>query len=136
MARRGRSDHDRKRDDHDADDRGKGRHKRKPKPKPKPHHKPKPPAPPTTTTEKLKESSKQSGTDAMTATPGLYPADPANAQAVFTTGPGQAVEYNYVRVDGTGAEQYALAQSQQSAPVPPIAGAGQTVTSGAANNPT
>jgi len=136
MARRGRSDHDRKRDDHDADDRGKGRHKRKPKPKPKPHHKPKPPAPPTTTTEKLKESSKQSGTDAMSATPGLYPADPANAQAVFTTGPGQAVEYNYVRVDGTGAEQYALAQSQQSAPVPPIAGAGQTVTSGAANNPT
>jgi len=136
MARRGRSDHDRKRDDHDADDRGKGRHKRKPKPKPKPHHKPKPPAPPTTTTEKLKESSKQSGTDAMTATPGLYPADPANAQAVFTTGPGQAVEYNYVRIDGTGAEQYALAQSQQSAPVPPIAGAGQTVTSGAANNPT
>ena len=136
MARRGRSDPDRKRDDHDADDRGKGRHKRKPKPKPKPHHKPKPPAPPTTTTEKLKESSKQSGTDAMSATPGLYPADPANAQAVFTTGPGQAVEYNYVRVDGTGAEQYALAQSQQSAPVPPIAGAGQTVTSGAANNPT
>jgi len=136
MARRGRSDHDRKRDDHDADDRGKGRHKRKPKPKPKPHHKPKPPAPPTTTTEKLKESSKQSGTDAMSATPGLYPADPANAQAVFTTGPGQAVEYNYVRIDGTGAEQYALAQSQQSAPVPPIAGAGQTVTSGAANNPT
>ena len=138
MARRGRSDHDRKRDDHDADDRGKGRHKRKPKPKPKPHHKPTPPAPPTTTTttEKLKESSKQSGTDAMSATPGLYPADPANAQAVFTTGPGQAVEYNYVRVDGTGAEQYALAQSQQSAPVPPIAGAGQTVTSGAANNPT
>lgn len=136
MARRGRSDHDRKRDDHDADDRGKGRHKRKPKPKPKPHHKPKPPAPPTTTTEKLKASSKQSGTDAMSATPGLYPADPANAQAVFTTGPGQAVEYNYVRVDGTGAEQYALAQSQQSAPVPPIAGAGQTVTSGAANNPT
>jgi len=136
MARRGRSDHDRKRDDHDADDRGKGRHKRKPKPKPKPHHKPKPPAPPTTTTEKLKESSKQSGTDAMSATPGLYLADPANAQAVFTTGPGQAVEYNYVRVDGTGAEQYALAQSQQSAPVPPIAGAGQTVTSGAANNPT
>jgi len=136
MARRKRSDHDHKRNDHDADDRGKGRHKRKPKPKPKPHHKPKPPAPPTTTTEKLKESSKQSGTDAMTATPGLYPADPANAQAVFTTGPGQAVEYNYVRVDGTGAEQYALAQSQQSAPVPPIAGAGQTVTSGAANNPT
>jgi hypothetical protein len=136
MARRKRSDHDHKRNDHDADDRGKGRHKRKPKPKPKPHHKPKPPAPPTTTTEKLKESSKQSGTDAMTATPGLYPADPANAQAVFTTGPGQAVEYNYVRIDGTGAEQYALAQSQQSAPVPPIAGAGQTVTSGAANNPT
>ena len=136
MARRKRSDHDHKRNDHDADDRGKGRHKRKPKPKPKPHHKPKPPAPPTTTTEKLKESSKQSGTDAMSATPGLYPADPANAQAVFTTGPGQAVEYNYVRVDGTGAEQYALAQSQQSAPVPPIAGAGQTVTSGAANNPT
>jgi len=136
MARRKRSDHDHKRNDHDADDRGKGRHKRKPKPKPKPHHKPKPPAPPTTTTEKLKESSKQSGTDAMSATPGLYPADPANAQAVFTTGPGQAVEYNYVRIDGTGAEQYALAQSQQSAPVPPIAGAGQTVTSGAANNPT
>ena len=132
MARR--RDRDR-REDHDADDR---KHKRKkPKPKPK-HHKPPPktPAPPTTTTEKLKESSKQSGPDAMAATPGFYPADPANAQAVFTTGPGQAVEYNYVRVDGTGAEQYALAQSQQSAPVPPIAGAGQTVTSGAANNPT
>lgn len=123
------------RDDHDADDKHK---RRKPKPKPK-HHKPtpKPPAPPTTTTEKLKAASKQSGMDAMNATPGLYPADPANAQAVFTTGPGQAVEYNYVRVDGTGAEEYALAQSQQSAPVPPIAGyGGQAVTSGAANNPT
>ena len=64
------------------------------------------------------------------------PAPAADSAGLPGTGPGQAVEYNYVRVDGTGAEQYALAQSQQSAPVPPIAGAGQTVTSGAANNPT
>jgi hypothetical protein len=120
-------------DDHDADDR---RHRRrKPKPRRR-HHKPgpKPPPPPKTTTERLKESSKQSGPDSMQAAPGFYPVDPANAEAVFTTGPGQAVEYNYVRVDGTGAEEYALAQSEQSAPVPPIAGAGQIP--GAATNPT
>jgi len=129
MARR------RSREDHDADDRK--RRLRKPKPKPR-HHKPapKPPKPPVTTTERLKENSKQSGPDSMNAAPGHYPADPANEQAVFTTGPGEAVEYNYVRIDGTGAEEYALAQSEQSAPVPRIAGAGQTVTSGAANNPT
>ncbi len=69
MARKDRDRHE----DHDADDRKKKR--RKPKPKPK-HHKPPPktPAPPTTTTEKLKASSKQSGPDAMQATPGFYPA--------------------------------------------------------------
>lgn len=70
----------------------------------------------------------------MGAAPGFYPADPANQQAVFTTGPGQAVEYNYVRVD-SGPDEYALAQSEQYAPVP-IAGYGQMVTSGAASNPT
>jgi hypothetical protein len=136
MARRSRDrDHESRRDDRE-DDRDRKR-RRKPKPKPK-HHKPKPKpaAPPTTTTEKLKALSRQSGNDAMMAAPGHYPPDPGNMQAVFTTGPGQAVEYNYVRVDGTGAEEYALAQSEQSAPVPSIAGAGQTVTSGAANNPT
>ena len=117
----------------DDDDRHK---RRRPKPKPK-HHKPTPkPKPPTTTTERLKALSKQTGNDAMRAAPGHYPPDPGNMQAVFTTGPGEAVEYNYVRVDGGGREEYALAQSEQSAPVPRIAGAGQTVTSGAANNPT
>jgi hypothetical protein len=136
MARR--KERDDRADDRAEEQRDDRRHKRRP-PRPKPKHhkpKPKPPAPPTTTTERLKALSRQSGPDAMMAAPGHYPPDPGNMQAVFTTGPGQAVEYNYVRVDGTGAEQYALAQSQQSAPVPPIAGAGQTVTSGAANNPT
>jgi outer membrane biosynthesis protein TonB len=103
------------------------------KPEPKDHTKRKPE--PKTTTERLKEKSKQTGPEAMAATPGLYPQDPANAQAVFTTGPGEAVEYNYVRVDGSQ-EDYALAQSEQYAYVPPVAGYGQTVTSGAAQNPT
>jgi hypothetical protein len=127
-------DRDDRADDRAAEERADDRQRKRRKPKPKP--KPKPPAPPKTTTGRLKEKSKQSGPASMGAAPGLYPADPPNAQAVFTTGPGQAVEYNYVRVDGTGAEEYALAQSQQSAAVPPIAGSGQTLTSGAANNPT
>jgi hypothetical protein len=138
MARPNPGGRNRRPEDHDRDDRDRDgrKHKRRhPKPKPK-HHKPAPkPKPPTTTTERLKALSKQTGNDAMMAAPGHYPPDPGNMQAVFTTGPGEAVEYNYVRVDG-GNEEYALAQSEQSAPVPRIAGAGQTVTSGAANNPT
>lgn len=82
----------------------------------------------TTTTERLKALSHQSGTDAMNAAPGSYPADPANADAVFTTGPGQAVEYNYVRVDGSGGD-YAPQQSSFTAPV---AGHGQVLTPAAA----
>ena len=65
---------------------------------------------------------------------------PSNQQAVYSTGPGEAVEYNYVRVD-SGNEQYALQQSSYATPPAPIAGFGQTLTSnaaagGASNNPT
>lgn len=94
---------------------------------------------PGSVTESLKALSKQSGQQAMNATPGGYPADPANADAVYTTGPGEVVSYNYVRVDGTG--DYAPQQSSYTAPV---AGHGQVLTPAAAgempagmeNNPT
>ena len=132
------------------------REKRDPDPKPKhkdhdPKKKPKPKKKPPgggtgggPVSESLKAKSTQSGQDAMGAVPGSYPAEPANAEAVYTTGPGQAVEYNYTRL-GTYSEDYAQQQSEYQAPVPPIAGYGQVltaqsaqgaVTSGAANNPT
>ena len=70
------------------------------------------PASPATVTEQLKAKSTQSGEQAMNAVPGSYPAEPANAEAVYTTGPGQAVEYNYTR-QGTYADQYASEQQAQ-----------------------
>jgi len=97
------------------------------------------PAAPQTVTEQLKAKSTQSGEAAMNAVPGSYPAEPANAEAVYTTGPGQAVEYNYTR-QGTYADQYASEQQAQQAAVSVqgdrVTGPGQMVTSGAANNPT
>jgi hypothetical protein len=94
------------------------------------------PAQPGTITEQLKAKSTQSGDQAMNAVPNSYPAEPANAEAVYTTGPGQAVEYNYTR-QGTYADQYAEQQSQVvTVQGNPVAGPGQIVTSGAANNPT
>lgn len=99
-------------------------------------------------TEDIKAQSTQTGQDAMNAAPGSYPADPANADAVYTTGPGQAIEYNYVRVNGTGSDNYTPLQSSFTAPVPQMAGHGQVLTpaaagevpdafpSGAENNPT
>jgi hypothetical protein len=91
------------------------------------------PATPTVT-EQLKATSTQTGDQAMAATPSSYPAEPANAEAVYTTGPGQAVEYNYTR-QGTYADEYATQQSQVQVAGDPVAGAGQ-VYGGAANNPT
>lgn len=102
--------------------------------------------PPQTVNESLKAKSTQTGDQAMNAVPNSFPAEPANAEAVYTTGPGQAVEYNYKRL-GTYADEYAEQQSSYQAPVPPIAGFGQVLTSqsaggtqavdsGAANNPT
>lgn len=123
---------------HDDDDHKK--HKKPPKKPPKPPGTP----PPGSVTESLKGKSTQSGDDAMNATPESYPAEPANAEAVYTTGPGQAVEYNYTR-QGTYSEDYAQQQSQAYAPVPPIAGSGQVLTQQSAggtqaqaawNNPT
>lgn len=93
---------------------------------------------PGTVTESLKAKSTQSGDAAMNAVPNSTPAEPANAEAVYTTGPGQAIEYNYTRL-GTYSEDYAQQQSQATAPVPRIAGNGQVLTSaasGASNNPT
>lgn len=92
-----------------------------------------------TVTERIKAQSHQTGDQAMGAAPGSYPRDPANADAVYTTGPGEVVSYNYVRVDGTG--DYAPQQSSYTAPV---AGHGQVLTPAAAgdmpagmeNNPT
>lgn len=103
-------------------------------------HKPKgggPGGTPGTVTEDIKMQSTQTSQDALNATPASRP-DPANADAVYTTGPGQAVEYNYQRL-GTYSEDYAQQQSQATAPVPAIAGNGQVLTSaasGASNNPT
>lgn len=104
---------------------------RKKKTKGKPPNK-KPAPPPQTVTEKLKEKSTQSGDQAMAATPDTRPAEPADADAVYTTGPGQVVAYDYQR-QGTYAEDYAQQQSQVSVQGNPIAGPGQTVTSGAVN---
>lgn len=102
-------------------------------------HKPKPKGG-GTVTEALKAKSTQSGQDAMNATPGGYPQDPANADAVYTTGPGEVVSYNYVRVDGSGGDVTPL----QSSYTAPVAGHGQVLTPAAAgempagmeNNPT
>lgn len=100
----------------------------------KPHKKPGK-KPGGSTTEDIKAMSTQSGQDALNATPGQRPAEPANAEAVYTTGPGQAVEYNYTR-QGTYSEDYARQQSEIMVQGNPVAGPGQVVTSGAANNPT
>ena len=97
---------------------------------------------PIPVTESLKAKSTQTGDQAMNAVPGGFPAEPANAEAVYTTGPGQAVEYNYVR-QGTYAEDYAQQQVQQ-VPVQglTVTGAGapgytpQAAQQGASNNPT
>ena len=100
-------------------------------------HKPKQPPgskPPGAVTDEMKAMSTQSSQDALNATPGQRPAEPANAEAVYTTGPGQAVEYNYTRL-GTYSEDYAAQQSQVMVQGNPVAGPGQMVTSGAANNP-
>ena len=105
--------------------------KKKPPPSPAPS--------PGPVTESLKAKSTQTGDQAMNAVPNSFPAEPANAEAVYTTGPGQAVEYNYTR-QGTYADQYATeAQAQQQAVSVQgdrVTGPGQNVTSGAANNPT
>ena len=88
---------------------------------------------PGTVTESLKAKSHQTDEQAMKAAPGLYPAEPANADAVYTTGPGQAVEYNYVR-QGTYAEDYAQQQTVkvQGDPVTGTGAAGYTPQAGMA----
>ena len=103
----------------------------------KDHKPPKPPGkkPPGQTTDEIKAMSTQTSQDALNATPGQHPAEPANAEAVYTTGPGQAVEYNYTR-QGTYSEDYARQQSEIMVQGNPVSGPGQVVTSGAANNPT
>jgi len=122
--------------DRDRDDR-KGRRKEKDDKrddKAEAKHKSRSPRP-GTVTESLKATSHQTDDQAMRAAPGLYPAEPANAEAVYTTGPGQAVEYNYVR-QGTYAEDYAQQQTVkvQGDTVTGTGAAG--FTPGAANNPT
>ena len=74
------------------------------------------PATPGGTTEKLKEKSTQSGQDALDAAPGsMAEAQAAQTEAaVYSTGPGAVVAYNYQR-EGTYAEDYA--QQQQVQPV-------------------
>lgn len=119
-----------RKEDKDKDDRGNQHHHNK-------DHKPgkPPPAGGGPVTERIKEQSHQTGQDALNATPGQRPAEPANAEAVYTTGPGQAVEYNYTR-QGTYSEDYARQQSEIMVQGNPVSGPGQVVTSGAANNPT
>jgi hypothetical protein len=90
---------------------------------------------PGTVTESLKAMSHQTDDQAMRAAPGLYPAEPANAEAVYTTGPGQAVEYNYVR-QGTYAEDYANQQTVRVQGDTPTGNGAAGFTPGAANNPT
>jgi hypothetical protein len=120
------------RDKHHHKDHDHKKHK-KPKPKPKPTPNPVDNGP---VTESLKAKSTQTGDQAMNATPSAYPAEPANAEAVYTTGPGQAVEYNYTR-QGTYAEDYAQQQMQQ-VPVQgmTVTGVGAPGYTGQANNPT
>ena len=132
MARRRRQGGDHHtRNDHDADDR-----RRKPKRKHKPGKKPKGPG---TQQIKIDAQSNVTGQDPNAATPTQQPQDYPNDSAVFTTGAGQAVEYHYHRT-GTYADQYAqqdnLSQYMTAERAPNIAGPGEVVTSGAANNPT
>jgi hypothetical protein len=119
------------REDHDKDDRHRKPRRRKPK-----GRKPKGGA-----TARIKEQTSQvvTGKAPMAAAPGQRPPDYPNDAAVYTTGPGQAVEYHYHR-EGTYADEYAqqadLQQFQTRERAPNIGGPGEIVTSGAANNPT
>ena len=75
------------------------RHKKPPEPKPKPE-------PAKTTNEELKDKSTQSGPAAMNATPGsMAEAQGSTAAAVYSTGPGDVVAYDYERT-GTYADAY------------------------------
>lgn len=85
-----------------ARDKRKGR---KPKPKKPPKgKKPPPQQQQPSTTESLKELSTQSGPEAMAQTPTQTPAE-ATAAAVYSTGPGSVVAYQYERT-GTYADVY------------------------------
>ncbi len=123
-------------EDHDKDDRRGRRKEKDDRADDKAEAKRKSRSPhPGTVTESLKAKSHQTDEQAMKAAPGLYPAEPANAEAVYTTGPGQAVEYNYAR-QGTYAEDYA-AQQTVKVQGDPVTGTGAAgFTPGAANNPT
>lgn len=86
------------------------KHKKAPKPKKKPEPKPKP-EPKKTTNEELKDKSTQSGPAAMNATPGsMAEAQGSTAAAVYSTGPGDVVAYDYQRT-GTYADAYNEQQS-------------------------
>jgi hypothetical protein len=107
------------------DDDGHKKHKKK-----KPPPKKTPPPAPKTVTEQLKETSTQSGQEAMDATPTRM-GNPDDEAAIYSTGPGEVVVYGYDR-QGQGAGEYALQQSSYTAPQPATAGVGQMLTPGAA----
>lgn len=120
MARR----HHRKHKDHD-----KKHHKDHDKPKPKKHPKPPPPIglPPAptkheTTTEQLRGKSTQTGEDAMNAAPTSMPEEATQA-ALYSTGPGEVVSYDYQRTP-TYADEY-NAQQHVDVPGQTLSGPGQ-----------
>ena len=78
-----------------------------------------------TVTEDLKAKSTQSGPEAMAAVPGSM-AEATDA-AVYSTGPGAVVAYDYQRT-GTYADEYAAQQA--------VSVEGTPVPGGMANNPT
>lgn len=79
--------------------------KEKKKAKPKKKKEDKTPKPEKTATEHLKEKSNQSGPDAMAATPTTMPDQALTSAAVYSTGPGEVVAYDYQRT-GTYADDY------------------------------
>ena len=143
MARHHQPGHRHTRDDHDKDDRHrKPKRKREPKPKkPRKHHGTGGQPGSGDGTAKIKEQASQviTGTGPMAAAPGQMPPDYPDDAAVFGTGPGEAVEYHYHRED-LYAQEYAnqagLDQYMTRERAPDLAGPGEIVTSGAANNPT
>jgi hypothetical protein len=107
--------------------------KPKPKPKPKDKDKGKGNGGGGATTKEIQATASQ-GTP-MPPGQDSYPVNPPDDQAAFSTGPGEAVQYDYTRQD-MYAEQYAqeqlAAQQQQStAGAGPVPGPGQAgVTTG------
>lgn len=109
-------DRDRKHRHHDRDKHPKRKHDRDPKPKPGGGG-----TPGKTVTEQLKEKSTQSGQDAMNAAPMSY--QEATEAALYSTGPGEVVSYDYQRT-GTYADEY-NAQQQVEVQGQTLSGAGQ-----------